>query len=104
MESNERRTTMMWWNNGMGYGMGWGGGWVLMAALMVAFWGGLVIVGGVMALFRTIGADRHPPYDTDATSRPSADKILDERFARGGEIDAEEYRIRRDQLRTGHDR
>ncbi len=56
-----------------------------------------------MALFRTIGADRHPPYDTDATSRPSADKILDERFARG-EIDAEEYRIRRDQLRTGHDR
>ena len=91
---------MMWWNDGMGYEMGWGG-WVLMAVVMVAFWG-LVIVG-VMALFRTIGADRHPPYDTDATSRPSADKILDERFARG-EIDAEEYRIRRDQLRTGHDR
>ena len=84
---------MMWWN-GVGYGMGWGG-WVLMAVVMVAFWG-LVIVG-VMALFRTIHTDRHPPYDTDtdATSRQSADKILDERFARG-EIDAEEYRIRRD--------
>lgn len=56
-----------------------------------------------MALFRTIGTDRSPPYDTETTSRPSADTILDERFARG-EIDAEEYRIRRDQLRTGHDR
>ena len=100
MESNERRTTMMWWNNGMGYGMGWGG-WVLMAGLMVAFWG-LVIVG-VMALFRTLRTDRNPPYDTDTTRRPSADTILDERFARG-EINAEEYRIRRDQLRTGHDR
>ncbi|ABH00849.1 conserved hypothetical protein (plasmid) [Rhodococcus jostii RHA1] len=90
---------MMWRNNGMGYGMGWGG-WVLMAGLMVAFWG--LVVVGVMALFRTLRTDRNPPYDTD-TRRPSADTILDERFARG-EIDAEEYRIRRDQLRTGHDR
>ncbi len=88
---------MMLWNNGMGYGMGWGG-WVLMAGLMVAFWG--LVVFGAMALFRT---GRNPSYDTDATSRQSADKILDERFARG-EIDAEEYRIRRDQLHTGHDR
>lgn len=82
---------MMWWTNGMGWG-----GWALMILLMAAFWG-LVIVG-VMALFRTIGTDRPPPYSTDATSRPSADTILDERFARG-EIDAEEYRLRRDQLR-----
>ncbi|MBC2644874.1 MULTISPECIES: SHOCT domain-containing protein [Rhodococcus] len=91
---------MMWWNNGMGYGMGWGG-WVLLVLLMVAFWGFVIV--GVMALFRTIGTDRHPPYDTDAPNRQSADKILDERFARG-EIDAQEYRIRRDQLRTGHGR
>ncbi|ELB94693.1 putative membrane protein [Rhodococcus wratislaviensis IFP 2016] len=91
---------MMWWNNGMGYGMGWAG-WMLMVLLMVAFWG--LVIAGVMALFRTIHTDHHPPYDTDAPSRQSADKILDERFARG-EIDAEEYRIRRDRLRTGHDR
>ncbi|WP_020108134.1 SHOCT domain-containing protein [Nocardia sp. 348MFTsu5.1] len=86
---------MMWWNNGMGWG-----GWVLMVLLMAAFWG--VVIVGVVALFRTVGIGRQLPYDTDAHSRPSAKTILDERFARG-EIDAEEYRIRRDQLRTGHD-
>ena len=82
------------------HGIGWGW-WLVMSLGIVAFWG-LVIVG-VMALFRTLRTDRNPPYDTDTTRRPSADTILDERFARG-EIDAEEYRIRRDQLRTGHDR
>lgn len=87
---------MWWWTNGMGWG-----GWVLMVLLMAAFWG--VVLVGVVALFRTVGTGRQLPCGTDATSRPSAKTILDERFARG-EIDAEEYRIRRDQLRTGHDR
>lgn len=91
---------MMWWNNGMGWGMGWGG-WVLMVLLTVAFWG-LVIVG-VMALFRTIRAERNPPYGAAGTGRQSADEILDERFARG-EIDAEEYRTRKDQLHAGPNR
>ncbi|QBJ96016.1 SHOCT domain-containing protein [Rhodococcus sp. ABRD24] len=85
---------MMWWNDGMGYGMGWGG-WALMILVMVLFW--TLVVVGVMALFRTMREDRRTPPDP---KRPSGQQILDERFARG-EIDAEEYRIRTDQLRTG---
>ena len=81
---------MMWWNDGMGYGMGWGG-WVLMAVVMVAFWG--LVVAGVFALFHSMRTDRTAPFDPDARAR----EILDERFARG-EIDAEEYRLRRDEL------
>jgi putative membrane protein len=81
---------MMWWNNGTGYGMG-AGGWVLMTLVMLAFWG-LVIVAGV-ALFRRRREDHNPPQEV------SAHKILDERFARG-EIDAEEYRARKDGLGT----
>ncbi|MDT2006948.1 SHOCT domain-containing protein [Rhodococcus opacus] len=85
---------MMWWNNGMGYGMGWGG-WALMVLLMVVFWG--LVIAGVMALFRTLRADRAPRFDD---GNQNARQILDERFVRG-EIDAEEYRVRRDQLRSG---
>ncbi|HEY9311591.1 SHOCT domain-containing protein [Williamsia sp.] len=81
---------MMWWNNGMGWG-----GWVLMVLLMSAFWG--FVIAGVIALFRSVGTDRPPAHNPSPTIRPSANSILDERFARG-EIDAEEYRIRRDQL------
>ncbi|WP_016881559.1 MULTISPECIES: SHOCT domain-containing protein [unclassified Rhodococcus (in: high G+C Gram-positive bacteria)] len=83
---------MMWWNDGMGYGMGWGG-WVLMAVVMVAFWG--LVVAGVFALFRSMRTDRTAPFGLDARAR----EILDERFARG-EIDAEEYRLRRHELRA----
>ena len=83
---------MMWWNDGMGYGMGWGG-WVLMAVVMVAFWG--LVVAGVLALFRSMRTDRTASFGPDARAR----EILDERFARG-EIDAEEYRLRRDELRA----
>ncbi|MCZ4586082.1 SHOCT domain-containing protein (plasmid) [Rhodococcus opacus] len=82
---------MMWWN-GVGYGMGWGG-WVLMAVVMVAFWG--LVVAGVLALFHSMRMDRTAPFDPDGRAR----EILDERFARG-EIDAEEYRLRRNELRA----
>ncbi|NHU49245.1 SHOCT domain-containing protein [Rhodococcus sp. A14] len=82
---------MMWWN-GVGYGMGWGG-WVLMAVVMVAFWG--LVVAGVLALFHSMRMDRTAPFDPDGRAR----EILDERFVRG-EIDAEEYRLRRNELRA----
>lgn len=84
----------MWWNDGMGYGLGWGG-WVLMIVVIVAFWG--LVVAGVLALFRSMRTDHTVSFDPDARAR----EILDERFARG-EIDAEEYRFRGDELRARH--
>lgn len=84
----------MWWNSGMGYGMGWAG-WLLMAVVMIAFWA--LVVVGIFALFRTMRADRGQRYHH--SSARDALQILDERFARG-EIDVEEYRERRNQLRA----
>lgn len=86
----------------MGYGWdGWGWGWwLIMALLMVLFWGAIVL--GVVALVR-YGRDRHEPPTAepppDQQRPPSALDVLDERFARG-EIDAEEYTKRRELLRT----
>jgi putative membrane protein len=76
---------MMW-----GYGTGWGG-WLLMALVMVAFWA--LVVFGIVALFR--GPVRPGPRRADGGR--DAQRILDERFARG-EIDAEEYRSRQSLL------
>ena len=79
---------MMWTN-----GMGWGG-WLLMSLTTVGFWA--LVVFGVVALFRgTRDADR------SAGRRPErdADRILDERFARG-EIDLDEYRARQGVLHS----
>ena len=85
------------WDNDMGWGMwgngmGWGG-WLLMTLTMVAFWA--VVVFGIVALFRGTGeaVPRGGSHQRDAL------QILDERFARG-EIDAEEYRSRQNQLST----
>jgi putative membrane protein len=80
--------------------MGWGydggaGGWALMMLAMVIFWGFVVI--GIVAIFR--GTRPHEGQGTGSASgsTPGAAGILDERFARG-EIDADEYRARRDAL------
>lgn len=90
----------MMWYDGVGYGLTWGG-WVLMVLAMVAFW--TLVIVAVIALFRSIRSDRNPPYGTDdTTSRSNAQAILDERFARG-EIDVDEYRLRRDQLRAAQE-
>ena len=79
----------MWWSNGMGWGGVGAGGWVVMALLMLAFWG--LVVFGVVALFRS-----GRPTGSGAGTRHerSAEQVLDERFARG-EINAEEYHARR---------
>ncbi|WP_072687565.1 SHOCT domain-containing protein [Rhodococcus marinonascens] len=89
----------MMWNDGIGYGMSWGG-WVLMVLAMVAFW--TLVIFGVMALFRNIRTNPNPTYVANDTNTRSADTILDERFARG-EIDVDEYRIRRDHLRAAQE-
>jgi putative membrane protein len=73
---------------------GWG--WVAMTLGMVAFWGLLIVL--VVELVR--GRNR-PAGGTDA-ARPTPERLLAERFARG-EIDEDEYRRRLATL-TGSDR
>lgn len=74
--------------NHMGdWGAGW---WILMAFMMVAFWG-LVIVG-VGWLIRALMAERH------GHGGASPIELLDRRLA-SGEISPEEYRERRAVLR-----
>lgn len=79
---------MNWYGNSMS---GWG--YALMAVGTVLFWGLLVL--GVVALIRYLGR-RDRPTDT----RPAAEHVLAERFARG-DIDESEYRQRLDVLRSG---
>lgn len=81
---------------------GWHGGggsvgWFGLALLMLMFWG--VIVAVVIV---AVGWPSRRRADDSAPNTPPRDpslRILDERFARG-EIDEEEYRRRRDVLRS----
>lgn len=74
---------MMWHNEMYEF---WWSGWLMMAVAMIAF--SAVLIGGILVLAR---ASR-----VDARNRTAHD-LLDERFARG-ELDADEYRNRRDVL------
>jgi putative membrane protein len=81
---------MMGWYDG---GPGWGG-WLVMTLLILSFWA-LVIFGG-LAVYRSMRRG-----DTSRPAGPGdAERLLDERFARG-EIDVDEYRQRRELLRSG---
>lgn len=71
---------MNWYHEGLGWG-----GWLLMTVCMVAFWS--LVVFAVVTLFRAESPARTP------------EQILDERFARG-ELDAEEYQLRRTALHS----
>lgn len=71
-------------------GMGWGG-WVLMALVMVAFWG--LVIYAIVALFRGTASGS----SSDGGSPADPGRILDERFARG-EIQVNEYQARKDAL------
>ena len=79
---------MMWYGDGMS---GWG--FALVMGSTLVFWAA-VIAGGV-ALFRYL--NRGPGPTGFRESRPTAEQLLAERFARG-EIDEEEYRRRLDTL------
>ncbi len=71
----------------MWYGHGYGAwGWFFGTLMTVAFWG--AVVWFVVQTAR----DREP-----SSQRPTPDEILAERYARG-EIDADEYRRRLDEL------
>lgn len=79
--------------DGYGDGPGWGG-WIAMTLMMLAFWG--LLVGGAFLVWR---ATRDSAPRTPA-GPPEAERLLDERFARG-EIDEEDYQRRRTLLRAG---
>lgn len=80
---------------------GWGaGGLLLMAFIMLVFWGGLAWV--VVSLLRR---PRPPAPSTDhplSQQAPTAKALLDERLARG-DIEVDDYRERLDALAAGTD-
>jgi putative membrane protein len=81
VKASGREITMMYWGNGMG---GWG--MVLMTISSLLFWG--LAIAGIVALVRYAGrGDRLGPPRGD---RPTPQRLLAERFARG-EIDEDEY-------------
>jgi putative membrane protein len=77
--------------------MMWGDGWGWLGGLMMlVFWGALVAL--VVFLVRGFGA--RSSHEAETSSRPSAEEILAERFARG-EISQEEFEQRRSVLDRG---
>ena len=87
---------MMW---GHDWGWGWGA-WLWMSVMMVVFWG--LIIAGIVVLVRYLTGSRQggPSASSSDQGRPSAEELLDERFARG-EIEQDEYTRRRELLRAG---
>lgn len=81
---------MTWWNGGVGWG-----GWLAMSLMMIVVWG-VLIFGGIARWRATDRSDRSQP----PAGHPTPEQLLDERIARG-EIDIEEYRQRRESLRSG---
>ena len=85
---------MMW-----GYGTGWGwGAWLTMGIGMILFWG--LVIGGGIVLTRYLAGTRHQHASSGGPGRTEPEQILAERFARG-DIDEDEYRRRRELLRSG---
>lgn len=80
------------WDGG---GMGWAG-WLVMASMMVVFWG--VVIAAVVWFVRSTG-HHHDERPSAGNGPEQALRLLDERFARG-DIDTEDYAQRRDLLRA----
>ena len=73
---------MMWWDGDWGWGA-----WLAMGLMMAAFWA--VIIWAFVSFARS----------ADTSRRESGEDILADRFARG-EIDENEFRHRRELIRT----
>ncbi len=65
---------------------------------MVLFWG--LVIAGIVVLARYLGGGRQGGAPAVDREGPSAEELLDERFARG-EIDQDEYTRQRELLRAG---
>jgi len=76
------------WNDHAGWGSGWG--WLMLVMMMVTV---AIVVVAVVWLLRVVPRGSQPPPPT----ADEAERILDQRFARG-EIDSDEYTSRRDLL------
>ena len=85
---------MDWYDHGNG-----STSWVWMMLAMVVFWG--LVVVAVVALFR--GTKRNGTTGGMGSREQDPLELLDGRFARG-EIDAEEYHIRREALQEARSR
>jgi putative membrane protein len=72
-----------------------GGWWVVMMLGMVIFWAAVVV--GIVWLARGFAGGRAPPGEP---RRETPEEILDRRFAQG-DISADEYRERRETIRSG---
>lgn len=83
-----------WWGMHGDVGTGW---MVLMMALMVLFWGAIVL--GIAWLIRGPAQGRSEPPESPET-RESPLEILERRFAEGA-ISPDDYRARRQVLREG---
>ena len=82
------------WNHDWGFGMWW------MAVMMIAFWGGIILLA--VTMFRR---DRHlvsPNAGPVVPPKLSPEEILADRLARG-EIEPADYRSRLDALRHKQD-
>ncbi len=82
----------MYWDHDWGWGA-----WVGMGLMMLVFWA--VVAAFVVVAFRSWGHQGPPPSHPQQPLGDPAMQILDERFARG-EIDEQEYRSRRELLRS----
>jgi putative membrane protein len=80
---------MRHWDGSWAWGV-----WVTMGVLMLLFWG---VVAWVVVALLGHGSATGLRGDDRRDTRSDPLRILDERFARG-EIDADEYRQRRDTL------
>ncbi|MGG5173249.1 SHOCT domain-containing protein [Pseudarthrobacter sp. J1738] len=76
-------------------------GWALMALMMLIFWGGVVTVV-ILLLRRSRGSEPPWPSGPYAPAHDEAERILNERFARG-KIDETEFTARRTALRRNDD-
>ena len=73
------------------------GGWLAMGLMMLAFVG--LISALVLVVLRSLDRPPESTVHPAATGAENARRVLDERFARG-EIDADEFRQRREVLRS----
>jgi putative membrane protein len=93
--------TEMWGYRGDGYGMhddAGAGFWVMMVMMLVVLVAVLALL--YLLVVRTGGTTTGRAQDSGSGESRTADRLLEERFARG-EIDEDEYRHRRAVLHGG---